>query len=363
MSAITPLLDTLLHNVLGRRADLDRVASRQPDLPLGGVTYTPAVRHATSDTPDETHERHSEDAAARASTNDKTDKTSARVKISGSSVHFEDNTPSNVPRSSATHFSAEARAISRILEKFPATAPVIGSGTVMLSAGDTPEAPALAATLAGQIRHSGLFYESHLRQWLVGQHGLQELLKEPQNRLSQLPAVTHQTGAEAGKTHSVLTATMQERATSQLASSLSDKESGATGMSSVQDDLQGILRHQLELMTSPLIRWEGFLTPQIPVQWEIEQGTEEASGDSREEAPRVWRSRMKLVLPALGHVDLDISLQDKTINVSGRVENTYLAWMTVQGRHLDERLAGAGLQLSALHFSPQHRRDHDEGSV
>ncbi len=192
MSAITPLLDTLLHNVLGRRADLDRVASRQPDLPLGGVTYTPAARHATSDTPDEMLERHSDDAAARASTNEKPDKTSARVTTSGNRLPFEDRGSDSVPRSSTTHFSAEARAISRILEKFPATAPVIGSGTVMMPAGGTPEAPALATTLAGQIRHSGLFYESHLRQWLLGQHGLQELLKEPQNRLSQPPALPDQ---------------------------------------------------------------------------------------------------------------------------------------------------------------------------
>ncbi|REC96365.1 flagellar hook-length control protein FliK [Kushneria indalinina] len=361
MSAITPLLDTLLHNVLGRRADLDRVASRQPDLPLGGVTYTPAVRHGTSDTPDETLERHSEDAAARAKAADKA--STARVTTSGNGLPSEDRTPDRASRSSTTHFSAEARAISRILEKFPATAPVVRSDAVLLPAAHPPEPSALAATLAGQIRHSGLFYESHLRQWLVGQHDQQELLKEPQNRLFQPTAAGSQTTADTGRAYSASAVALHERVTTQSGGGLPSQEGGATGMSSAQDDLQGILRHQLELMTYPLIRWEGLLTPQVPVQWEIEQESEAATGESAEETPRVWRSKLNLVLPALGHVALEISLQDKAINVSGKVEGTYLAWMTVQGRHLDERLSDAGLQLTALHFSPRHKDDHGEETV
>ncbi|SPJ34901.1 flagellar hook-length control protein FliK [Kushneria phyllosphaerae] len=356
MSAITPLLDTLLHNVLGRRADLDRVASRQPDLPLGGVTYTPAVRHGTSDTPDETLERHGEDAAARAKS---PDRIPARVTPSGSNPFVEDTPSSSLPKSSTTHFSAEARAISRILEKFPATAPVVSTDVVLLADEESPRPLVLSSVLAGQIRHSGLFYESHLRQWLLGQYDSQELLKEPQNRLLQALSTGNQATAEADKAYSALTAVMRERHAAQSAGSLAGREAGTPDMSSAQDDLQGILRHQLELMTSPLVRWEGFLTPQIPVQWEIEQEPEADTDEKREEASRIWRSKLRLTLPALGHVDLEISLQDKTIKVSGRVEGPYLAWMTVQGQHLDERFTGAGLQLAALHFSPQNGNDHE----
>ena len=359
MSAITPLLDTLLHNVLGRRADLDRVASRQPDLPLGGVMYTPAVRHGTSDTPDETLERHSDDAAARAKA---PGKTPARVATSNNSLFFEDTASNSIPRSSTTHFSAEARAISRILEKFPATAPVVSTGAVLWATEESPRPSVLSAALAGQIRHSGLFYESHLRQWLSGQYDLQELLREPQNRLLQ-PAAGSQPAAGADKVYSSLAAAMHERNAAQSASGLPAREGGTPDMSSVQDDLQGILRHQLELMTYPLVRWEGFLTPQIPVHWEIEQEPENNTNEGMEEALRIWRSRLRLTLPALGHVDLDISLQGKTINISGRVESPYLAWMTVQGRHLDERFTGAGLQLAALHFSPQNGNEPGGGTA
>ncbi|ARS54102.1 flagellar hook-length control protein FliK [Kushneria konosiri] len=360
MSSITPLLDTLLHNVLGRRADLDRVASRQPDLPLGSVTYTPAVRHGTSDTPDETLERHSDDAAARANI---PDKSSARVLTSNQGLFFQDTASDSVPGSSKTHFSAEARAISRILEKFPATAPVVSTDSVLLSTEESLKTPVLAATLASQIRNSGLFYESHLRQWLLGQYDQQALLKEPQNRLFQPVPTGHQTSTDADRSYDTLSTISRERHALQALSTPSERESGGGAMPSAQDNLQGILRHQLELMASPLVRWEGFLTPQIPVHWEIEQQPEESDGENTQEARQIWRSKLKLMLPTLGTVDLEISLQDRVINISGRVGLSHLAWMTVQGRHLDERMAGAGLQLANLHFTPQNASDHEGGSA
>lgn len=357
MSTITPLLDTLLHNVLGRRADLDRVASRQPDLPLGGVTYTPAVRHGTSDTPDETLQRHPQDGSGKTGASEKA---SARAAISEPRPLLDSRAAETTSRSSTTHFSAEARAISRILEKFPASAPVISTSTVMLPAGRAPEVAVLAATLAGQIRYSGLFYESHLRQWLVGQHDQQELMKEPQNRLIPSPAAGAQSPSGSGGQEFSMLATRERAAAHPGESTASQTQSGnAASMTSVQDDLQSILRHQLELMTHSLIRWEGFLTPQVPVHWEIERDPETAVNNDSEPS-RIWRSRLKLALPELGLVDLEVSLQNRTISISGSVESPYLAWMTIQGRHLGERMADAGLQLSALHFSPQGRNERGE---
>ncbi|WP_157663239.1 flagellar hook-length control protein FliK [Kushneria marisflavi] len=283
---------------------------------------------------------------------------------SSQGLFFQDTASDSTPGSSRTHFSAEARAISRILEKFPATAPVISTDSVLLPTEESPKAPALAATLASQIRHSGLFYESHLRQWLLGQYNQQALLKEPQNRFFQLAAAGSQTPSDADPAYDTFFVAMRERPAAQAAMTSSEREGVRQHtMTSGQDDLQGVLRHQLELMTSSLVRWEGFLTPQIPVHWEIEQQFEAADSERSDETPRIWRSKLRLTLPTLGHVDLEISLQDKVINVSGRVELPHLAWMTVQGRQLDERMAGAGLQLANLHFTPQGSNDHGSGTT
>ncbi|ENH6343043.1 flagellar hook-length control protein FliK, partial [Burkholderia vietnamiensis] len=64
---------------------------------------------------------------------------------------------------------------------------------------DTPAAPptaALRAALAQAVSESGLFYESHLAQWLAGQRPLAALMREPQARLATVPV---QTAADAAQ--------------------------------------------------------------------------------------------------------------------------------------------------------------------
>ncbi|WP_253721446.1 flagellar hook-length control protein FliK, partial [Burkholderia thailandensis] len=57
-------------------------------------------------------------------------------------------------------------------------------------------AAALSLALAQAVAQSGLFYESHLAQWLAGQRTTAELAREPQARL----ASGAQPGAQAGQT-------------------------------------------------------------------------------------------------------------------------------------------------------------------
>ena len=51
---------------------------------------------------------------------------------------------------------------------------------------DGTASPQLAQALAGSVRSSGLFYESHLAAWVQGELPTQALLQEPQGRLSAL---------------------------------------------------------------------------------------------------------------------------------------------------------------------------------
>ncbi|MDS0797238.1 flagellar hook-length control protein FliK, partial [Burkholderia pseudomultivorans] len=51
-----------------------------------------------------------------------------------------------------------------------------------------PPATALRAALAQAVSESGLFYESHLAQWLAGRRPLAALLREPQARLAAAQA-------------------------------------------------------------------------------------------------------------------------------------------------------------------------------
>jgi len=67
---------------------------------------------------------------------------------------------------------------------FAADAPASsGSVALVASAANLPVA-ALASALASTVAETGLFYESHLAQWLSGGYPAEALLKEPQARLA-----------------------------------------------------------------------------------------------------------------------------------------------------------------------------------
>ncbi|MBR7960689.1 flagellar hook-length control protein FliK [Burkholderia vietnamiensis] len=55
------------------------------------------------------------------------------------------------------------------------------------AAAAAPPVAALRAALAQAVSESGLFYESHLAQWLAGQRPLAALMREPQAQLATVP--------------------------------------------------------------------------------------------------------------------------------------------------------------------------------
>ncbi|HDR9731995.1 TPA: flagellar hook-length control protein FliK, partial [Burkholderia aenigmatica] len=77
----------------------------------------------------------------------------------------------------ATALSAPAASSS------PASAAASSAAAVHEAAAALPVA-ALRAALAQAVSESGLFYESHLAQWLAGQRPLAALMREPQARLA-----------------------------------------------------------------------------------------------------------------------------------------------------------------------------------
>ncbi|MDV2218220.1 flagellar hook-length control protein FliK, partial [Burkholderia pseudomallei] len=64
-----------------------------------------------------------------------------------------------------------------------------------------PASPAAALSLAlvQAVAQSGLFYESHLAQWLAGQRTTAELAREPQARLASGAEPDAQAGAQPGQ--------------------------------------------------------------------------------------------------------------------------------------------------------------------
>lgn len=345
MSVITPLVDTLLQNVLGRRADLDRVAARQGEMPLNGVTPTSPQRDPASDTPDERLERRSELRGDPTRLQERgiarsLDDTAARI---GASRY------ANLEASSTTHLSAEARTIARILERFPDGVQKITAGDALLTSGERPEAPRLATALAGQLRHSGLFYESHLSQWMGGKYELSALLKEPQAQLStglKAPQQMPDERSAGAQMRGEQAATFRESVAT---------FTGVTQGSSepVHESLHGVVRHQLEVMTQPLLRLEGLFWPGVPFQWDLEREADDSTAEPEEEVLRTWHSRLQLTMPHLGELDIDVRLRGNELYVTGLVDPSALTRVTLHGERLADALKAAGLSVASLSFSPR----------
>ncbi|ANF58394.1 flagellar hook-length control protein FliK [Halotalea alkalilenta] len=334
MSTISPLIDTLLHHVLGRRGELERHAlpPRGPMVVSGASEVQGQLRGepgggslASSNAPSQSVSRGVGPGESRADTGgDAADRNQSS-------------------RGERENLSREARAIAQVLGKFPQPASVMPlpgffrtHASVAASAQLSAEAelvdglegsrslPAMrldAGTIASSLREgvidSGLFYERHLALALMDKWPLTRLAHEPQARRA----------AESG--------------------------------SAVEDDLAPIVRHQLELLGGEPLRLQFPLHAGVVASLEIflseEEGEsgpesgEDVEGDGQPSESLRWQTRITVDLPALGRVEASIGRYSDGLRIElhGASEAACVA-LTDGGKTLEAGLDGQGLALSAL---------------
>lgn len=336
MSGITPILDTLLHQVLGKRVDVP-VARPLPEpvRPLSPADAPPAVRSdsrldpRSAPLPDlpATHQR----ARAPQTLTPPLDAASG---------------------STQTHFSAAARTIADILARYPAPPSALRPATPLMTAADN-EAPTLANRLRASVGQSGLFYESHLQSWYRGEMSGARLAQEPQMRLSRPADAPVAARAEGGKAP----ATEADETLKPAPRPLSDD---------ANQTLQGILRHQLETLATPVLRWEGDVWSGIFMALVI-QVPAEASHQPRSDADQgedgdgpgeegTWRSELTVELQALGpvRVRLDLRGDDLRIDLDARSEQVAEQLRADSGR-LKSSLEGCGFEQVRLRVASDER--------
>jgi len=289
----------------------------------------------------------------------------------------------------------------------PNTAGTTGTtATANVAAAQVPVA-ALAAALEQTVGDSGLFYESHLAQWLAGQRPPAALAGEAQNKLvaaaAQLPldwasdadpaSSANATGrpgmgaapngpangapdgnAAARAMPSIQTAQAARFVAGEvLASSLSDLN-GQPAHSSVHSaaaQLAGdgssqnsqsmaaavhpatvpLVRQQLDLLATGQFRWTGEAWPGAKLDWTIEQEGDEwdrSGGGTASEEDQPWRTRLTLSLPTLGTVDADLTLTGMRLVARVQASPAGAARLAAQGENFRQRLAAAGIELNGL---------------
>ena len=317
MSGLTPLIDTLLATRLAQRVDLVPLKSELEVASPGAVIQVKKVNNELQ-------------LPSRAGLQQQL---GVGLLKSGAAGH--DPGPARAAGEAVT-LSVAARALSAVLNNpADATSKITGTEPLWPAAQSVP-APALAEKLASTVVNSGLFYESHLAQYVVGTHPLAQLAQEPQARLAAVPS-------DAGADASTADDSASDRAPATAASHVAE---------AIHPQALALVRQQLELLTLPLFRWAGEVWPGTAMDWEIqEEPPERQSADDREATARNWRTRLALRLPALGLVELRLTLAGSTLQVQlAARESATVARLTDGGPALPPRLGALGLQLTELHI-------------
>ncbi|CAE6849079.1 flagellar hook-length control protein FliK [Paraburkholderia aspalathi] len=292
----------------------------------------------------------------------------------------------------------------------PNTAATTGTAgtaaTANVAAAQVPVA-ALAAALQQTVGDSGLFYESHLAQWLAGQRPPAALASEAQNKLvaaaAQLPldwasdadpasssnTTTRQgtgaapngpgNGAPEGNAAARAMPSIQTAQAARfvagevLASSLSDlngqpahasahsaaaqladdgsSQSSQSMAAAVHPATVPLVRQQLDLLATGQFRWTGEAWPGAKLDWTIEQEGDEwdrSGGGTASEDGQPWRTRLTLSLPTLGTVDADLTLTGMRLVARVQASPAGAARLAAQGENFRQRLAAAGIELNGL---------------
>ena len=149
--------------------------------------------------------------------------------------------------SGAPQLSQTARMLSELMQRVPERIlPTLTPPAPML---DQPAAQPseLALALRTAVVRSGLFYESHLANWAMGQDTLDGLMQEPQNRL----------------TSSLARADAASALASTLAASAAPEARGPAELADAKapHPLNTLLTQQLQVLESPQFIWRGELWP------------------------------------------------------------------------------------------------------
>ena len=385
MSGITPILDTLLHQVLGRRdTPVDRPLPDQLIAPpRAGLLPQSAHSDSRLDPRPLPTARTTIGRGGKVNTEPASRGAAASAPEQGGAV--------------TTRFSTAARIIADILMRFPASPAAIRAQVPLLTTRERIHVAQLAARLRDSIESSGLFYEAHLLRWRGGTFPLAQLLREPQMLWSgragtlpqapppppgnapaaapppsnapaapstYVPVASAATGSPNpaavaspgyGADGKPMASSLAGRADAPAAAAQSGALAPASGAQAVHPALEGVLRHQLDVLAAPVLRWEGApwagafmaLTLQPPPHQPERQHPDEEQR-SRQDGDAPWQTRLTLRLAQLGEVKVNLRLGAQRVALDLQAEPDAAERMDAASDILRERLGALGFQNVAL---------------
>ena len=236
----------------------------------------------------------------------------------------------------------DARPDRRHRGRAPAQDPAAAARAALAAQG--PAARALGQALREALQTSGLFYESHLADLAFGRANPSELRKEPQADLKQADAQQQQHSAAATRARAEAPASRGAGGADAPASGGSNAPAPGTPINGIHQDLNALVRQQLDVLANQALAWRGEAWPGTPMDWEVQR---DPYGGDPESAVPTWATRLKLDLPRLGLVDARLNLAGDQI-VLQLVAPHSAALIDESSDQLRSRLLAAGLTLSHM---------------
>ncbi|CAM5455938.1 flagellar hook-length control protein FliK [Thauera mechernichensis] len=272
-----------------------------------------------------------------------------------------------VTASAQPALSQTGRLISFLLTGQPAAQPASLAANQPLLAAPPANGAQLAPLLRQALGQSGLFYESHQADWVLGKRDTASLTSEPQGQAqtrSTAPGASqaatgqavHQgvaspkSGAQSGQPAA---AEGSERAAQARGAALAD-EAAPVRTAPIPDRLIPIVHQQLDALATQQYVWHGQAWPGQAVEWRIED-PERDDGSAEEETAHGWDSTLRLTLPRLGGVEAQLHLSGKQVALRLRADEAdTLVALDAGAAALASALEAVDLRLSGLIVEPSH---------
>ena len=218
-----------------------------------------------------------------------------------------------------------------------------------------PDSQTLAAGLKKLVSSSGLFYESHLKEWFKGERPLAELLEQPQAKAELPQAILNLLKPTEGQT---IDEALLANKLADLAGKGANKESSSVNMSPL---LGQIVSKQLDVFEFRQVAFQGELWPGQSFILQIEQPPEEQRTEERQaygsEEERTWHTRLAMDLPSLGGVEARLSVGPQGVSLHFVTERGDVAQLIDTHRtRLQQGFLSAGLSLNQFQID---RGSHD----
>jgi hypothetical protein len=235
------------------------------------------------------------------------------------------------PNTPQATLSATARVLTTVLSAAQSglAAPLALIGKTALFGNAAPSTEQLAQKLHETISQSGLFYESHVTEWVKGERTLPELMREPQM----------QRMLQSGETAARAAASGPDLSSAQL------------------------INQQLHTQEQGRVQWNGQAWPGQAMQWEIRREQRDGRKDDGQgggdgEPEQIWRSGVKFRFPMLGAVSAAVTLVGGQVHIQVQADSgDSAATLRAYASRLEQAMEAAGAPLSSLTIAQGERDD------